>query len=130
MTLFVAHGKGSKSRWLSMSPQLLKALNDWGMPATGRLWDLDAAQVSHSINPYLHDVAGTPSTAHSLRHFYATKLYQLTKDIRLVQRALGHASVATSQIYAAPDMSQFASAVAAISFLPKLEVAPELVTAA
>jgi integrase/recombinase XerD len=34
-----------------------------------------------------------------LRHTYATELYRQSKDIRLVQKALGHASLATTMIY-------------------------------
>ena len=36
---------------------------------------------------------------HTLRHTFATDLYRETKNLRLVQKALGHASVATTQIY-------------------------------
>jgi site-specific recombinase XerD len=35
---------------------------------------------------------------HMLRHTYATERYRETKDIRLVQRALGHASLPTTMI--------------------------------
>jgi integrase/recombinase XerD len=36
---------------------------------------------------------------HMLRHTYATELYRQTKDIRLVQKALGHENLATTMIY-------------------------------
>ncbi len=36
---------------------------------------------------------------HSLRHTFATDLLRDTKDIRLVQKAMGHASLATTMIY-------------------------------
>ena len=36
---------------------------------------------------------------HLLRHTYMTRLYQRTKDIRVVQEVAGHASIATTQIY-------------------------------
>jgi integrase/recombinase XerD len=36
---------------------------------------------------------------HALRHSFATDLYRETKDIRLTQKALGHANLATTQIY-------------------------------
>jgi site-specific recombinase XerD len=36
---------------------------------------------------------------HSLRHTFATDLLREDKDIRLVQKALGHASIATTMIY-------------------------------
>jgi integrase/recombinase XerD len=37
--------------------------------------------------------------AHALRHTFATDLLRHTKNLRLVQKALGHASLATTEIY-------------------------------
>lgn len=37
---------------------------------------------------------------HSCRHTFATMLYKKTKDLRLVQKELGHSSIVTSQVYA------------------------------
>lgn len=48
---------------------------------------VDAAGISKKITP------------HKLRHTFATSLYNRTKDVSLVQRALGHASVLTTQVY-------------------------------
>jgi site-specific recombinase XerD len=80
--------------------------------------------MSKAINHHLHVVAEVEISKHSLRHFCATKLYQLTKDIRLVQRAPGYASINTTQVYSASDMWQFVDAVARISFAPKIEFPP------
>lgn len=40
-------------------------------------------------------------TAHKLRHRYATRAYAASHDLRAVQELLGHASVATTQVYVA-----------------------------
>jgi integrase/recombinase XerD len=36
---------------------------------------------------------------HTLRHSFATVFYRQTTNIRLTQKALGHANLATTQIY-------------------------------
>jgi integrase/recombinase XerD len=40
-----------------------------------------------------------PVHCHTLRHTFATDLYRQTKNLRLVQKALGHASINTTTIY-------------------------------
>jgi site-specific recombinase XerD len=39
-------------------------------------------------------------SVHSLRHTFATNLYHRTGDLYLVQRALGHRQIGTTEIYA------------------------------
>jgi site-specific recombinase XerD len=40
---------------------------------------------------------------HSLRHTFAMNLYRKTGDLRLVQTALGHKRITTTEIYARAD---------------------------
>ncbi len=46
--------------------------------------------------------AGLPKyySIHACRHSYGTYLYQKTKDLRMVQKQLGHASITTTTVYA------------------------------
>jgi integrase/recombinase XerC len=50
---------------------------------------------------YWLGVAGitTPLSVHSLRRSFATRLYSKTGDLHLVQRALGHRHITTTEIY-------------------------------
>lgn len=48
-------------------------------------------------------VLGQGLTAHTLRHRYASVAYSHSHDLRAIQELLGHASVATTQIYTAVD---------------------------
>jgi len=41
-----------------------------------------------------------PVSVHSLRHTFATGLYHKTGDLHLVQRALGHRQITTTEVYA------------------------------
>jgi integrase len=59
-------------------------------------------QLSLDSHVFLRSI-GVATTLHSMRHAFATATYRSTRDLLLVQRLLGHESVATTQIYAEPD---------------------------
>lgn len=44
-----------------------------------------------------------PASPHSLRHSFATRLLAKTQDVALVQKALRHASITSTMVYAAMD---------------------------
>lgn len=56
-----------------------------------------------------------PITAHSLRHSFATRLYNRCHDIRLVQQALRHSHVTTTETYAQVDPTRWRAAVAKVA---------------
>lgn len=58
---------------------------------------------------------GRGYTVHSLRHTFATRLYQQTRDLHLVREALGHAGVGTTQRYAAIDKKSLRVALSRLS---------------
>ena len=48
---------------------------------------LDAAGIARAVTP------------HSMRHSFGVRLYAQTRDLRLVQRALHHRQVSTTELY-------------------------------
>ena len=81
--------------------------------------------VSDACNRYLHRI-GIPDTLHSLRHRAATLVLRERRDIRLVQDFLGHASLATTQIYTKVESAELAAAVNALPAPPDLPDIPGL----
>ena len=53
-----------------------------------------------------------PVSVHSLRHTFATRLYNKTGDLHLVQRGLGHRQITTTEIYARVSQDALRSALA------------------
>ncbi len=95
----IVHGKGSKTRTVPITDQTaatIKQAEGWLFPGNDN-GHLSAAYISKLISRAL------PKnwTAHTLRHRFATKAYSAERDLLAVSQLLGHASVATTQIYVA-----------------------------
>lgn len=93
-------GKGHKQRVVPITDELGRLIATmppgWLFPSThgGHL-------TPGAVGKRVSGVMPNGWTMHKLRHRYATRGYAATHDIRAVQEALGHASVATTQIYTA-----------------------------
>jgi len=108
----VVEGKGLKDRILWLDEETLTILGkwkqrqfkEWGKSdlvfTTRTLRQLDGKAVRSMIKTY-SDKAGIKKhiTTHSLRHTFASDLLRDTKNIRIVQKALGHADISSTQIY-------------------------------
>ncbi|MEI7832020.1 MAG: tyrosine-type recombinase/integrase [bacterium] len=61
---------------------------------------LSPRQIAYRLEHWLREASiDKPLTPHSLRHTFATRLYARTNDLLVVQRALGHRQIATTEIY-------------------------------
>ncbi len=110
-------GKGSKRRSVPVGSAALAALRAWlavrgaladaGEPAlfvSQRGTRLCANQLRNRLQAQALQ-AGLPTRVHPhmLRHSYASHLLQSSGDLRAVQELLGHASIATTQVYTRLD---------------------------
>lgn len=110
--LKVVEGKGAKDRVLWIDENTIEALSEWKerqfeewgkselVFTTRTLNKLDGKAVRKMIKTYTGK-AGIEKdiSTHSLRHTFASDLLRETKNIRIVQKALGHSNIATTQIY-------------------------------
>lgn len=115
-------GKGGKERMVPLSPPARASLSDWLderarslqakqknpnppsrflFPSRGKLGHL----TRHAFYSKIKELAVTGGvspakvTPHTLRHAFATHLLQNGADLRAIQTLLGHADVATTEIY-------------------------------
>lgn len=125
--IVVRCGKGSRSRVVNVSSRLRASCEQFLAWKASRGED-----VSHDAPLFKSSVTGQCMTTralqlsfrrslrragvahrgiHCARHSYATELYRCSNNLRLVQRQLGHASLATTQIYLALFDAQVLEAV-------------------
>lgn len=80
--------------------------------ADGSLRAMSARRMRERFREWA-DLAGLAPelTFHSLRHTFCQRLYEQTRDVRLVQRAARHAHVTTTSIYASASADDVLEAV-------------------
>ena len=95
----IVHGKGSKQRVVPITESLATAII--GFCPRGFLFpgQIDGHLSPNWVGQVLSNLMPPGWSAHKLRHRYATRGYAGTRNLRAVQEALGHASVATTERY-------------------------------
>ncbi|MGR3803914.1 site-specific tyrosine recombinase XerD [Marinibacterium profundimaris] len=120
--MLLIRGKGDKERMVPLSPPAREALRDWldmrdaaeddgrtkGRPGSPFLFpsrSRDGYLTRHRFYLLIKEIAVSAGvspdkvTPHTLRHAFATHLLANGADLRSIQTLLGHADVATTEIY-------------------------------
>lgn len=113
----IIRGKGGRERLCPLGRPALQALSDWlaertdpdartraedfVFPSRGESGHLTRRRLGQLLERLAADAGLAPARVHphALRHAYATHLLQGGADLRTVQVLLGHADIATTQIY-------------------------------
>jgi integrase/recombinase XerC len=120
-------GKGGKRRTVPVGRAALEALDAWlrlrhdwlalhpqadahALFLSRRGARLGNRAVQHAVRRLALE-RGVPADVHPhvLRHSFASHLLQSSGDLRAVQELLGHASIATTQVYTALDFQRLAA---------------------
>jgi site-specific recombinase XerD len=108
--LVVREGKGAKDRVLWIGDALRDLIGSWLERRPDSPWLFPTRDGDRVSTRYMREMvkrmarrAGVAEadrvSPHTLRHTFATDLYAETTNLRLVQKALGHEDVSTTQIY-------------------------------
>lgn len=96
-SIFLQGLKGSNDREIPLPPWLFTRLESEAARATGNF----LFPISYNRLRQIWDLyRPVHKKMHSLRHTFAIRLYKKTKDLRLIQVALGHRNITNTMIYA------------------------------
>jgi integrase/recombinase XerD len=112
----IVRGKGSKERLVPISTRADVAVRKWLELAPGGVLWLFPSGKSHISRVRLFQIVRTMAadagiapdrvSPHVLRHAFATHLLSGGADLRVLQSLLGHADIATTQIYTHVDSAR------------------------
>ncbi|MBW8297372.1 tyrosine recombinase [Sphingopyxis sp.] len=131
----IVRGKGDKERLVPLSDRARGALDRWvPLLADGSPWLFPSGKSHVSrvrLFQMLRDLAGragidpTAVSPHVLRHAFATHLLEGGADLRALQLMLGHADIATTEIYTHVDSRRLVELVNRRHPLAHIDAGPE-----
>ncbi len=109
-TLIVRHGKGNRLREVKFSSTLKTLIQDYlDYRDSDSPYLFVSERQDHMFPTAIQKVfkkwakrSGLPArySIHSCRHYYASALLRVSKNLRLVQQQLGHSNPSTTTVYA------------------------------
>ena len=101
--LNIRNAKGQKDRQVPLHPTLRRLLEPY-MFRQGSIFGLKTDTIGRRITRHMQRI-GVNASPHKLRASFATELADVSKDVLLVQKLLGHESPNTTMAYVQVGMS-------------------------
>jgi len=100
-SLVVTVGKGGKRRTVAITPRTVEGLAAVRpTEASGPVFGITVRRLQAILQALCWRAGVKHRGFHSLRHSAGTRLYSVTKDLKVVARHLGHATTRPSELYA------------------------------
>jgi integrase/recombinase XerD len=128
MTIHVRQGKGQKDRYVMLSETLLSELRQYWQAYRPSDWLFPGKQPHKQLDRQtVYDICCTVArrarlrkkvSPHTLRHSFATHLYEAGTDLRTIQALLGHRSLRTTALYTFVSLDKVAATPSPLDLLP------------
>lgn len=128
MTIHVRHGKGQKDRYVMLSEILLSELRQYWQVYRPRDWLFPGQPSDKQLSRQtVYDICRTAArrarlrkevSPHTLRHSFATHLYEADTDLRTIQALLGHRNLRTTALYTFVSLDKVAATTSPLDLLP------------
>ena len=96
--VLVVHGKGARTRVIPVHDELAAELHDlpegWAFPSP-----VGGHLTADRVGVLVRRLLPPGTTMHALRHRFATRTYEMTRDVFVVQQLLGHSKPETTRRY-------------------------------
>jgi integrase/recombinase XerD len=129
MVIRVVQGKGSKDRYVMLSPRLLEILRNYWKAVRPKEWLFPGIHDDRPITKdaveaacqKAHRLSGLSKlvTPHSLRHAFAVHLLESGTDLRTIQLLLGHRSIGSTARYLRIATSKVCATSSPLDLLPR-----------
>lgn len=114
----IVHGKGRKQRVVPLTSRVAAEVRLY-RPPHGYLFPGPHGHLSpHYIGTMISRLMPEGWSLHRLRHRFACRAYAGTRNLRAVQEVLGHASLATTEVYLQVATAEVRAACEAASWEP------------
>lgn len=97
----IVHGKGGKQRVVPITNALATEIRSYSPGGYVFPGQIEGHISAHHVGKLISALMPDGWSMHKLRHRYASRGYAATQDLFAVKEALGHESIATTQIYVA-----------------------------
>ncbi|MFT4416032.1 tyrosine-type recombinase/integrase [Fredinandcohnia humi] len=106
-TIILPLTKNREQRIIILRPDISEAIKkytkEYGIEDNDYLFNLNYSQVSYLLKSFLKKVNLERVNIHSLRHSFATLMYESNTDITLIKQMLGHNDIEVTRNYIHPN---------------------------